>query len=52
MCFVSLIAQTNSLLAYAVSSVSVVGDSRGLAVLLVGWLQGASSSIQYPIFGS
>ena len=31
---------------------SVAADPRGLVILLVGWLEGASPSVQHPIFGS
>ena len=47
-----LVARTVSRLAYVVPSISIVGDSRGLVVLLVGWLEGASPSVQHPFFGS
>jgi hypothetical protein len=31
---------------------NVAADPRGLVILLVDWLEGASLSVQHPIFGS
>jgi hypothetical protein len=37
---------------YVISTVIIVEDPRGLVILLVGWLEGASSSVQHAILGS
>ena len=37
---------------YVISAVSIVAGPRWLVILLVDWLEGASSSVQHPILGN
>jgi hypothetical protein len=37
---------------YLISAVNIVARPRGLIILSVDWLEGASSSVQNPVLGS